>query len=93
VAVTTEDYVAKFVDCVHSQGLGLDLSVDDVKPDMRRAELGISSLEVIVVVAAYIAAGPDSSLQVAPEWVPRLDDVAGILSVLEEIDRSVGAVA
>jgi hypothetical protein len=84
----SDAYVQDFVDCVNGLGLSTTVTPEAVASVTRRTDLGISSLEVILVVDAYLRSRPESGLTVQADWVPRLDEVAGILSVFEEIDRA-----
>jgi hypothetical protein len=83
-----DGYVQKFVDAVAAAGIGVTVTADDVRAAARRQDLGITSLNIIVVIASYLQAGPNRGTAPRAEWVPRLDEVDGILSVLEEIDRT-----
>jgi hypothetical protein len=84
-----DGYVQKFVDAVAAAGLDVTVTADQVRAATRRQDLGISSLNVIMVVVSYLQAGPGGAPKA--EWVPRLDEIDGILSVLEEIDRTAQA--
>jgi hypothetical protein len=84
----SDDYVQKLVDAVRASGIDVTLTADDVHKATRRQDLGITSLNIILVIASYLQAGPNRGMAPKAEWVPRLDEVEGILSVLEEIDRT-----
>ncbi|HEV2377239.1 MAG TPA: hypothetical protein VGS19_34385 [Streptosporangiaceae bacterium] len=77
-----------FVDFLQTSDLGPSLSYEDVSQCTTRAELGISSLTILLLIANYIDANTGGAITLQPEWVPRLDEVEGILSVIAEIDRS-----
>jgi hypothetical protein len=83
-----DEYVQKFVDAVAAAGLDVTVTADDVRNATRRQDLGITSLNIIMVVVSYLQTGPGGGGVPKAEWVPRLDEVDGILSVLEEIDRT-----
>lgn len=87
----SDTYVQDFVDCVNGLGLSTTVTPEAVASVTRRTDLGISSLEVILVVDAYLRSRPASGLTVQAAWVPRLDEVAGILAVFEEIDQAASA--
>lgn len=78
--------IRKFVDFARAQDQTLDLTYDDVAHSSTRAELGISSLSMLILVANYIEANGNRAALI-PEWVPMLDEVEGILSVFSQIDR------
>lgn len=86
-----DDYVTKLVEAAAGADLGIELSAEDVRGATARQELGISSLGVILVVATYLRTATGGGMTVRPEWVARLDDVEGILAVLEEIDHLAAA--
>lgn len=83
---TEDEAIRHFVDFATAQGLAPGLTYDDVAQSKTRAELDISSLNVIILIASYIDEKTGGSLALQPEWVPRLDEVEGILSVISEID-------
>ena len=76
-----------FVDYACGQPGMPALNYDDVAGSSTRAELGISSLDMLILIAGYIDATAAGRAMLQPEWVPLLDDVAGIGSVVAEIDR------
>jgi hypothetical protein len=80
------EIIRKFVDFVRAQDQGVDLTYDDVAHSKTRAELGISSLSMLILVANYIEAN-GNRVALTPDWVPMLDDVEGILAVFSQIDR------
>ncbi len=87
-AGATDDAIKNFVDFAQVQGLAPDLTYGDVAQSKTRAELGISSLNMIILIANYVEEKTGGRLSLEPEWVPQLDVVEGILSVISEIDRS-----
>lgn len=76
----------RFVDHAAQSG-GAAVSLDDLTGDATRAELGIGSLDMLILLAGYVDAVSGGRVALQPEWVPMLDDVEGIRSVLAEIDR------
>lgn len=83
-------HLRRFADYVGSQG-GHPLTYADFVACASRAELGISSLDMLILVAGYIDATAGGSIVLQPEWVPMLDDVAGIRAVVAEIDTAAAA--
>lgn len=83
-----EDYVRKFVYFMTEQGLAPDLTFDDAMRTKTREELGISSLNIILLIANYKKEYASAEMSFKPEWVARLNDVDGIISVMREIDES-----
>ncbi|TYB69193.1 hypothetical protein FXF51_08105 [Nonomuraea sp. PA05] len=81
-----DDRLRNFVDFLGTQPMAPPLTYDDVAPGMSRAELGISSLNILILVNSYIEEKASGKIALRPEWVPLLDDVEGILKVLDEID-------
>lgn len=68
---------------------GIDM--ERVRNARRREDLGISSLTVIVLVSNYLESVGLSASRLEPEWLPRLDEISGIISVFREIDASAAA--
>lgn len=64
---------------------GVDVAT--LRAASRREELGITSLGVILLVANYMEAHGGADAEFDPDWIPRLDDMQGIFSVLREIDE------
>jgi hypothetical protein len=84
VADTVEDrrHLAEFL----ATQSGLEaITVDQVEGARTRQDLGITSLQVILVMVNYLAA-VNNELAFRPEWVSRLDEIDGIASVMREID-------
>jgi hypothetical protein len=84
----TDDYRRKFADFLATQPITSDITYDQVVRAQSRDELGISSLNMILVLVNYINEYTNDTVTLRPEWVSRLDDVDGIASVLREIDAS-----
>jgi hypothetical protein len=84
----TDETLRNFVDFLESSDLAPSLTCQDVSQCRTRAELGISSLNILLLIANYIETNAGGAITLQPEWVPRLDEVEGILSVIAEIDRS-----
>ena len=83
--MTDHDYL-RYCTFLRTQDHLHSIALDTLKSARKREELGISSLGVIMLVANYLASHGVPDAEFNPDWVPRLDDVAGILSVLREID-------
>ncbi len=82
------DALHPFVDLLRSHDVGPDLTYDDVARASTREELGIGSLEIILLLSKYIDEHGGGKVTFRPEWVSKLDDVDGIVSVIGEIDRA-----
>jgi hypothetical protein len=87
VLADRDEYLKKFVGFLATQDIAVDLTYDDVARANARDELGISSLNIILIVVNYIREYADDEVTFDPEWVGRLENVDGILSVLHEIDE------
>ncbi|MFD2467882.1 hypothetical protein [Amycolatopsis silviterrae] len=83
-----DGYRHKFAEFLTTQPAGADLTYEQIVGAQTRQELGLSSLTTIVVLMNYIKKYTNGGVTVRPEWVPRLNDVDGIASVLREIDAS-----
>lgn len=84
----TDDYLRRFVDFATEQNMVSGLDPAEVAPSTRRDELGISSLNIILLLANYMKERGASELAFRPEWVARLDVVEGILAVMREVDQA-----
>lgn len=82
-----DEHLQRFAEYVAAQP-GHDLSYDDLARSTTRAELGIGSLDMLILVAGYIETVANGAVALQPEWVPLLDDVPGIRSVLVDIDAA-----
>lgn len=89
IAASADDF-ERLCAFLSEQGLGKGADVAQYRQTRSRADLGISSLEVIVLVANYMGLRGVDTAGFKPEWVSQLDDIAGILSVMREIDRQAG---
>ncbi|BCB89216.1 hypothetical protein [Phytohabitans suffuscus] len=81
-----DDYRRKLADFLATQPMTKDVSYEQVVQARSREELGISSLSMILVLLNYISEYTNDTVTLRPEWVPRLVDIDGIVSVLREID-------
>jgi acyl carrier protein len=81
-----EAYLSRIRDFMNGQDYLQPLDVDSITLVKRREELGITSLAVIMLVANYMEKNGVSGSDFKPEWVSRLDEIAGIISVFREID-------
>ncbi|GAA3151796.1 hypothetical protein GCM10010521_44380 [Streptomyces rameus] len=86
--MSADDYLHKLADFLRTQPMTSELTYEDLARATSREELGISSLNIILVLVNYIKEHADNSVTLKPEWVSRLNDVDGIVSVLREIDDS-----
>ncbi|MFI0453181.1 hypothetical protein [Actinomadura sp. 6N118] len=84
--MATDDYRQRFAEILATQPFGDGLTYEQVVRARSRQELGISSLNMIIVLMNYIKKYTDGTITVRPEWVPLLNDIDGIVSVLREID-------
>lgn len=83
-----DDYRRRFAEFLATQPTGGDLTYEQIVRAQSRQELGISSLNMIMVLLNYIKKYTNGGITIRPEWVLRLNDVDGIISVLREIDAS-----
>lgn len=86
--MATDDYRQRLAEILATQPFGDGLTYEQVVRARSRQELGISSLNMIIVLMNYIKKYTDGTITVRPEWVPRLNDIDGIVSVLREIDAT-----
>jgi hypothetical protein len=84
--MSSEDYRRKLADFLKTQPETSGVTYEDIAAAHTREELGIGSLAMILVLVNYIKEFADGAVTVQPEWVTRLNDVEGIVSVLGEID-------
>ncbi len=83
-----DEYRHRVAEFLATQPTGTDLTYEQILRAQSRQELGISSLNMIVMLMNYIKKYTNGGVTVRPEWVPRLNDIDGIASVLREIDAS-----
>ena len=81
-----DDYRRKLADFLATQPMTSDITYEQVAAARSREDLGISSLNMVLVLSNYIEERTDDTVTLRPEWVSRLADVNGIVSVLREID-------
>jgi hypothetical protein len=86
--MATDDYRQKLADFLAKQPMTSDITYEQVAGATTRDELGINSLNMVMVLVNYINEYTDNTVTMRPEWVSRLGDVDGIVSVLREIDAS-----
>jgi hypothetical protein len=84
----SDDYRRKLADFLATHPETSDITYDDVLRAHTREELGITSLNMILVLVNYINEFTDNTVELRPEWVSELGEVDGIVSVLKEIDAS-----
>jgi hypothetical protein len=80
------NYREKFLNFAISEGFLSSVSADDVARSSTRDDLGLSSLNVILLIVNYLKQN-SRDVTLDPEWVASLDDVDGIISVMREIDE------
>ncbi|BCJ44512.1 hypothetical protein GCM10010168_13250 [Actinoplanes ianthinogenes] len=84
--MTTDDHRQRFAEILATQPVGDGITYEQVLRAQSRQDLGISSLNMIIVLMNYIKKYTDGTIAVRPEWVPRLNDIDDIVAVLREID-------
>jgi hypothetical protein len=84
----TDDYRHKFAEFLATQPIGGGLTYEQIVRAQSREELGISSLNTIMLLLNYVKEYTNNTVTLRPEWVLRLGDIDGIVSVLREIDAS-----
>jgi hypothetical protein len=83
-----DDYRRKLAEFLATQPVTSDVTYEQVVQAQTREDLGISSLNMILVLLTYISEYTNDTVTLRPEWVTRLVDVNGIVSVLREIDAN-----
>ncbi|MFJ2865113.1 hypothetical protein [Kitasatospora sp. NPDC087314] len=86
--MNTDERRRKFADFLATQPMTSDITYEQVARAKTRDELGISSLNMVLILVNYIDKYTNNTVTMRPEWVSLLGDVDGILSVLREIDAS-----
>jgi hypothetical protein len=86
--MSTEYYRRKFAEFLALQPGMTNLTYEKIVQAQSREELGIASLNMILVLMKYIDKYANGTVTVRPEWVSELDDIDGIVSVLQEIDAA-----
>jgi hypothetical protein len=81
------DGLARFYAFLVGQGFGDRVDGAAARAARGRNDLGITSLEIIMLIANYMSARGVDTDGFQPEWVSRLDDVEGIVWVMAQIDR------
>jgi hypothetical protein len=84
----TNGYRRRFAEFLATQPEASDITYEQVARAQTREELGISSLNMILILVNYLSKYTDDTMEIDPEWVSRLSDIDGIVSVLREIDAS-----
>jgi hypothetical protein len=83
-----DDYRRKLADFLATQPETTDITYEQVVRAQTREELGISSLNMVLVLVNYISEYTKDTVTLDPKWVSHLDDVDGIVSVFREIDAA-----
>jgi hypothetical protein len=84
----TDDGRRKLAEFLATQPMTSDITYEQVAKADSREDLGISSLNMIMLLMSYIKEHTNDTVTLRPEWVPRLVNVDGIVAVLHEIDDS-----
>lgn len=84
----TEDYRRIFAEFLATQPMTSEVTYEQVAKAQTRDDLGISSLNMIMVLVNYIKERTNDTVTLQPEWVSQLTDMDGIVSVLQAIDAS-----
>lgn len=79
----TAEYLETFADLAGQCGAGT-LTADDIARARTRDDLGITSLQMILVMATYC--GMRGDVEFRPEWVERIEEIDGVVEVMREID-------
>lgn len=85
--MSADEYRKNLAEFLGTQPMTKDVTYEDVARATTREELGISSLNIILVIVNYIKERANDSVQLQPAWVSRLSDIDGIVSVMREIDE------
>jgi hypothetical protein len=80
-----EHYMVAVCDFINTQEYLNNISIDTLREANSRTEIGITSLEVIMLVVNYLEARGFYQ-EFNPDWVSSLDSIQGIISVFREID-------
>ncbi|MFJ8430160.1 hypothetical protein ACIQ9P_02535 [Kitasatospora sp. NPDC094019] len=86
--MSNDEYRRKFADFLATQPMTSGITYEQVARARTRDELGISSLNMVLVLVNYIEKFTNNTVTMRPEWVSLLGEVDGIVSVLEQIDAS-----
>lgn len=83
-----DDYRRRLAEFLATQSVTSEITYEQVARARTRQELGISSLNMVMVLVNYLNEYTDGTVEIRPEWVSQLSDIDGIVSVLREIDAS-----
>ena len=83
-----EDYRRVLADFLATQPATKEVTYEQVAAARTRDDLGISSLNMIMVLVEYIKVRTNDTVALQPEWVSKLTDMDGIISVLHAIDAA-----
>jgi hypothetical protein len=83
-----DDARRRFAEFLATQPMTSDITYEQVARAQTREELGISSLNMVLVLVNYIKVYTNDTVTLRPEWVSHLGDIDGIVAVLREIDAS-----
>jgi|SRR5690242_15724999 len=82
----TDDYRRIFADFLATQPMTSEVTYEQVANARTRDDLGISSLNMVLVMVNYLKERTNDTVALRPEWVSKLTDMDGIVAVLREID-------
>jgi len=83
-----EDYRRVFAEFLATQPATSEITYEQVANAQTREDLGISSLNMILMLVNYIKERTNDSVALRPEWVSQLTDMEGIVKVLREVDAA-----
>jgi hypothetical protein len=86
--MSADDYRRTFAAFLATQPMTSEVTYEQVANARTREDLGISSLNMILLLVNYLKERTNDTVALRPEWVSRLTDMDGIVSVLHEIDAS-----
>jgi hypothetical protein len=84
------EYMAEVCRFLNSQDYVGKVDFERFKASKNVTDLGITSLGVIALTASYLKTRGLSAAAFDPQWVSRLGEVAGLVSVFSEIDSLAG---
>ena len=85
MVASIDNYRQRLFDLALSEGLLSNATVDTIRLDRPRGDLGLTSLSVILLIARYLEQS-SGDVTFDPEWVVSLETVGGIITVMQRID-------
>jgi hypothetical protein len=80
-----DNYRQRLFDLAVTESLLLNTTVDEIRPDRPRGDLGLTSLNVILLIAKYLEQSA-GDMMFDPQWVASLETIGGIITVMQKID-------